>query len=142
MDPQAALWTCDGPALFGPSLNASCTVAARSTPELVDRAANPLGLPVSEGQPQRNRVPEETEKGKWTDGGEEEKSGRSKTATEQRRQPKRQLKRSKDADRGGNPKESAWGYRQHRPRCRRRTAKLPATLQEKRGILRCVQKSG
>ncbi|KAJ1145624.1 hypothetical protein NDU88_011910 [Pleurodeles waltl] len=53
-----------------------------------------------------------------------------------------QLKRTKDADRGGNPNESAWGFRQRQLWHRRRTAKLPATLQEKRGILRCVQKSG
>ncbi|KAJ1145623.1 hypothetical protein NDU88_011909 [Pleurodeles waltl] len=53
--------------------------------KLVDGAASPLGLPVSEGPPQQNRAPEETEKRKWTDCGEKERSGRSNTATEQRR---------------------------------------------------------
>ncbi|KAJ1185374.1 hypothetical protein NDU88_002167 [Pleurodeles waltl] len=53
--------------------------------EIVDGAASTLGLLASEGPPQRNHAPEEIEKGKWTDGGEKERSGRSKTAAEQRR---------------------------------------------------------
>ncbi|KAJ1153976.1 hypothetical protein NDU88_006734 [Pleurodeles waltl] len=73
---------CDGLVLFGPSVNTSGTVAARPTTEIVDRVANPLGLPMS-GEPlQRDRAPEEREKGKWTDG---EREQRSKTAAEQRR---------------------------------------------------------
>ncbi|KAJ1153898.1 hypothetical protein NDU88_006656 [Pleurodeles waltl] len=65
-------------------MNATCTVAAGSTLELVKGTASPLGLPVPEG-PQLNRVPEETEKEKRTDVGGRERSGRSKTAVEQRR---------------------------------------------------------
>ncbi|KAJ1198118.1 hypothetical protein NDU88_001962 [Pleurodeles waltl] len=75
---------CDGPALFGPSVNATCTVAAGSTPELDGRTASPLGLLVSKGQPQLTRTQEETEKEKRTHDEERERSGRSKTAEEQR----------------------------------------------------------
>ncbi|KAJ1174518.1 hypothetical protein NDU88_006339 [Pleurodeles waltl] len=50
------------------------------------------------------------------------------------------VQENEDSSRGGNQEESARRYLQHRRRGRRRTVKLPATLQEKRGTLRCILK--
>ncbi|KAJ1198117.1 hypothetical protein NDU88_001961 [Pleurodeles waltl] len=83
--PLARGSVCDGPALFGLSVNTTCTVAAGSTPELDGATASPLGLPVSKGQPQPTCAQEEIEKEKRTDRLERERSGRSKSAEEQRR---------------------------------------------------------
>ncbi|KAJ1127206.1 hypothetical protein NDU88_005609 [Pleurodeles waltl] len=46
-----------------------------------------------------------------------------------------------DSNRGRSLEESARRYLQHRLRRRRRTVKLPATLQEKRGTLRQSESS-
>ncbi|KAJ1174018.1 hypothetical protein NDU88_005842 [Pleurodeles waltl] len=126
---------CDGPALLGPSVKATCAVAAVSTRELKDGAANPLELPESKGQPGLTRTPENTEKGKRADG--ERGAEEAGVWKNEEGRPTRLPAKSKDTSGGGNQKKSARRYLQHRWR---RTAKLPATLREKRGTLRCVLK--
>ncbi|KAJ1143041.1 hypothetical protein NDU88_009353 [Pleurodeles waltl] len=116
---------------------ATCAVA--SNLDLKDGAANPFELPESKGQSELNRTPEKTEKEKRTDGDREERSGGSRSAEERGGTTDTAAGKEQGPKRMREPEEcpevsaaSTAG--------RRRTAKHPATLQEKCGTLRCVLK--
>ncbi|KAJ1109579.1 hypothetical protein NDU88_006939 [Pleurodeles waltl] len=103
-------------------MNTTCAGAAGTNPALKDVTANPRKLPASKEEPGGLRA--EKRRDEKADGGEE-RHGVNSSSTGERR-----FKR--------NQEESVRKSLQYRRRHRRRTAKLPATLQEKCGILRCI----
>ncbi|KAJ1151541.1 hypothetical protein NDU88_004321 [Pleurodeles waltl] len=128
----AAPAPCDGPGGIGPSVEADCADTTVDDPERKDGGASPFMLPelkgtqhedqgVKNGDEEEGGAAEEEENVRTPDFGRETTNDGRDT----RRSTKKQL--------------TEWTRPEPCQRRRRRTAKTPATLQEKRGITRCVR---